>query len=88
LVDAIDIDTLLHNSGFDRISILKVDIEGAEVEVFSKDCQKWIDKVDSIVIELHDDECRRVFHEAVAGANFEISEFDELTVCRRPSVLL
>jgi FkbM family methyltransferase len=38
------------------VDILKIDIEGAEKEVFS-DTSTWIDKVDSIIIELH--ECMR-----------------------------
>jgi FkbM family methyltransferase len=52
---AIDIRSILRNSGYDRISLLKMDIEGAEAIVFSDGCEDWLSKVDNIVIELHDD---------------------------------
>ncbi len=82
---ATDIGSLLNNSGYDRISILKVDIEGAEKVVFGSNYEKWIDKVDNLVIELHSDECRSVFMSAIADQGFRLSECDELTVCRRIS---
>lgn len=83
MMTAIDIGTLLANSGYDRISILKVDIEGAEEVVFASNYENWIDKVDNLVIELHSDECRSVFMAAIANQGFSLSECDELTVCRR-----
>ena len=79
----IDIGTLLRKSGFDRIFILKVDIERAESVVFSSNYEQWINSVDNIVIELHDEECRAVFMKAIASADFAISQCDELTVCKR-----
>ena len=46
--------TLLHQHGETRVSLLKMDIEGAEQEVLG-DADSWIDLVDNIVIELHED---------------------------------
>ena len=83
MMTATDIGTLLANSGHDRISILKVDIEGAEKVVFAAGYEHWIDKVDNLVIELHSDECRSVFMAAIANRGFTLSECDELTVCKR-----
>lgn len=46
---------LLAESGFDEIDLLKVDIEGAEKEVFSApDVDEWLPKVKVLTIELHD----------------------------------
>lgn len=45
---------LLQHFGIDRIDILKVDVEGAEREIFSGDCDKWIDSVGMFIIEFHD----------------------------------
>ncbi|MBQ4405207.1 MAG: FkbM family methyltransferase [Selenomonadaceae bacterium] len=46
---------LLAESGFDEIDLLKVDIEGAEKEVFSApDVDSWLPKVKVLTIELHD----------------------------------
>ena len=46
---------LLADSGFDEIDLIKIDIEGAEKEVFSApDVDDWLPKVKVLVIELHD----------------------------------
>lgn len=80
---AVDIGTLLRESGQSRISILKIDIERAEAIVFASNFESWIDKVDNLVIELHDEECQRIFFKAIEGQGFEIYHSGELTVCRR-----
>ena len=51
-VRAITIDTVMREAGIDSIDFLKIDIEGAEIEVFES-CP-WIKKVQVIAIELHD----------------------------------
>ena len=84
LMTATDIGSLLAGSGHERISILKVDIEGAEAEVFGTNYEGWIDRVDNLVIELHSDACRAAFMAAISGRGFVVSQCDELTVCRRP----
>jgi FkbM family methyltransferase len=82
---ATDIGTVLKESGFDRISILKIDIEGAEAIVFSSDYREWLPKVDNVAIELHDEDCSSIFFKAIAGENFELSTSDELVLCKRRS---
>ena len=49
------VSKILAESGFDEIDLLKIDIEGAEKEVFSApDVDDWLSKVKVLVIELHD----------------------------------
>ena len=51
----VTINKLFAESGFDEIDWLKVDIEGAEKEVFSApDVDEWLSKVKVLTIELHD----------------------------------
>jgi FkbM family methyltransferase len=84
-IEAIDIATVIQQSGHDRVSILKIDIEGAERVVFSAECD-WLDRVDNLVIELHGDECEKAFLRAMSSHDFQYSRCDELTVClRQPS---
>jgi FkbM family methyltransferase len=88
-IGAIDISQILEQEKRERISILKVDIEGAEGVVFQKGggVEKWIDKVDVIAIELHDDSdfgpCSDIFLNAISEEGFEISRSGELTICKR-----
>lgn len=82
---ATDVASLIELAGSETVSLLKVDIERSELAVFSRNYAKWIGRVETIVIELHDDECREVFFHAVSGQGFEIDQCDELTVCRRQS---
>ena len=51
-VRAVTMDTVMRETGIDSIDLLKVDIEGAEIEIF-KSCP-WIRKVRVLTIELHD----------------------------------
>ena len=52
---ATTIGKILADSGFDEIDLLKIDIEGAEKEVFAApDVDEWLSKVKVLVIELHD----------------------------------
>ena len=86
---AIDIGTILDDSEYDRISILKVDIEGAEAIMFASNYESWLDRVDNLVIELHPDsqfgDALSVFDKALAGRRFTRRRCGELTVCRRIS---
>jgi FkbM family methyltransferase len=80
---AVDVGALLRESGYSSLSILKVDIEGAEKVVFGSNYESWIGRVENVVIELHGSECAEVFHRAIAGLPFQISRCGELTVCRK-----
>ena len=80
---ATDIKALLSESGYERISILKIDIEGSERVVFGEGALDWIDKVDNLVIELHGKECADTVHAAMAGRGFQVSQCEELTVFSR-----
>lgn len=78
--------TAVHGLPYDRIDILKVDIEGAEVKVFSGDAG-WLDSVRNIVIELHDDSefgpASPVFFDAIKDKGFICEPHGEHWLCRK-----
>ena len=84
-MDAVDVPTLLAASGSPRISMLKIDIEGAEAVVFGAGSADWLRCVDNIVIELHHDspygDAPAAFFAAIEPYQFSVSTFGELTVC-------
>jgi FkbM family methyltransferase len=52
-VPAVTLETIMAQYGLEQVDLLKVDIEGAEKEVFDS-CSAWIGKIGAIIIELHD----------------------------------
>ncbi len=86
-VPAVDIGTVLHESGNEQISILKVDIEGAEAVILSRGYESWLPKVENIAIELHEasmwGDGAAAFQQSMVGNRFTTSRSGELTVCRR-----
>lgn len=82
-VPALDIQTILSDSGFGQIDILKIDVEGAETQIFSQSYGGWIDKVETFLIELHGPEAESVFRSALGKRPFHFSRTGEVTVARR-----
>jgi hypothetical protein len=75
-------ESLIRTLSRERIDILKIDIEGAETQLFSQDCDKWLSKVDNLLVELHDEEAEHVFLHALRHFSFDLGQCGELTVCR------
>lgn len=72
-VRAIDLDTIMRQRSIGFIDLLKVDIEGAERELFAHS-GRWIRNVGTIVVELHDrmrQGCSRAFY--LATAHFPVA---------------
>ncbi|MCL4313593.1 MAG: FkbM family methyltransferase [Actinobacteria bacterium] len=83
-VDGCTIDQLLNEAGIDRVDILKIDIEGSEVEIFA-DASAWISKVDTIVIELHENlfpGVTKIFNKATQVFTNRISRKNTIMVTR------
>jgi FkbM family methyltransferase len=85
-VRAITVRTLMREMGIQCIDILKVDIEGAEKEVFET-CD-WMDTINCLMIELHD-RFRPGSSTAVDAVSkgFLLSKHGETTVYIRKSCL-
>lgn len=63
-----------------RINLLKLDIEGAERELFQENTEAWLSKVDVLVIELHDrfkQGCSKAFYSAICTRDFNQEQVGE-----------
>lgn len=78
-VPAVTIPDITSKHGITTIDILKIDIEGAERELFSGDTS-WLKMVRCILIELHDDDCTAAFMRAIEPFGFSIEENGMTTV--------
>jgi FkbM family methyltransferase len=52
-ITSISIPDIIERHSIETIDLLKVDIEGSELEVFS-DCEAWLPKVRALLVETHD----------------------------------
>jgi FkbM family methyltransferase len=65
MIQGITLDSLLKNYNIDFIDYLKMDIEGAEKQIFFSEKLNWLEKIGFLNIELHDfnnDELDKLIH--------------------------
>lgn len=89
-VDGLTMEALMKAQQIDTIDILKIDIEGAEKNLFEHDCS-WLASVQTIAIELHDwriKGCTTAFFGALIkyfAGHFIFSQQGETVVITRES---
>ena len=69
----INIEEILNQNNWDIVDIVKIDIEGAEKELFDSNFERWIPKTKCIIIELHDrmkKGCSKSFFKTISQYNF------------------
>ncbi|HEY2908823.1 MAG TPA: FkbM family methyltransferase [Gemmataceae bacterium] len=81
-IPAVTIADVMALANFPRIDVLKIDIEGAEAEVFGESSSKWLPAVRNMAIELHGNECEGIVEAAMSRFPCAISRSGELTVFR------
>jgi FkbM family methyltransferase len=68
--ESVTIGDLLRRSGFETIDLLKIDIEGAELEVFNNSYGDWIGAFKLMIVEVHDGShaaCSEAVRKAISG---------------------
>ncbi|HEY4339702.1 MAG TPA: FkbM family methyltransferase [Steroidobacteraceae bacterium] len=83
-VAAMTVDKIMADHNLKKVDILKIDIEGAEREVFS-DTSSWIDRVNSVIIELHERMkagCNRSFYCGSNGFDREWQQGENVFLSR------
>jgi len=51
-IPCVSVSSLIRDTGFEHVDLLKCDIEGAESAVFA-DCREWIARVSHLIVETH-----------------------------------
>jgi len=85
-VPALTTTDIMRRFGADRVSVLKLDIEGAEDELFGDADVSWLAQVDCLMIELHGwmiPGSGEAFERAVAGHPFRRTRYGENEVLVR-----
>lgn len=79
-VQAFGIADIMKKQGWNTIDILKMDIEGAESEVFRHNTETWLPKVKMIFLELHDNinrQCSKAVFSAILKQDFSVDIWGE-----------
>lgn len=82
-IPGLSVTDLLERYQYSSVDILKIDIEGAEREVFGGDCRSWLTKTKVLIVELHDrfwPGCSQALDRAIAGLAFLRIEQGENTI--------
>jgi FkbM family methyltransferase len=80
-VEATTVPDLLQRMGWERVHILKMDIEGAEADVLGPTADAWLDRVDMLIIELHGPQIERQVRETLGRNGFGVRPYRSLWYC-------
>jgi FkbM family methyltransferase len=81
LMEGWDVPALIERAGFRHIDLLKIDIEGAEVDLLLKGADRWLPRVRNLSIELHGPECEAALERALAPYTYQRQMLGELIFC-------
>ncbi|MFR9165132.1 MAG: FkbM family methyltransferase [Dysgonomonas sp.] len=84
-IEAKSIKDMMSEFSVDYIDILKIDIEGAEVDLFDSNYKYWLDRTSLIIIELHDRKglrCGKKLFERLGEYDFLVEIEGENLICR------
>lgn len=79
-VQGVDLASFMREQHIDRIDLLKIDIEGAEVELFQADYSYWLTRTRMLLIELHENlrpGCEKIFLEAIKSIRHRVERSGE-----------
>lgn len=77
------IPSLLSSYGIERLSLLKLDIEGGEEAIFENNPEEWLDRVDILVIETHGDHIEKLMKNVLTKNGFKIDRYRSVWFCQK-----
>ena len=81
LMDGWDVPALMARAGFDHIDLLKIDIEGGEVDLLLKAADRWLPHVRNLTIECHGARAEAALERALEPYIYQRQALGELTFC-------
>lgn len=87
LVPSITMLNLMQQHAMPRVNICKIDIEGAEYELFAPGNRRWVNKCDVILLEIHEDLATFDIVAAMQADGFHSFTAHELTIFYRDAAV-
>ncbi len=87
LVPSITMFDLMQKHAMPRVNICKIDIEGAEFELFATGNRRWVDNCDVILLEIHEDLATFDIVAAMHADGFHSFTAHELTIFYRDAAV-
>lgn len=78
--EAIDPLSILRESGMNRISIFKCDIEGSEQPLFEQSPEAWLEATDMLFMEIHGAACEEAVYNVMRQQPFRAFRYRELNI--------
>lgn len=85
-MECISIMSLIEQYSIPRIDFLKMDIEGAEENIFSSNPELWLQYVDMLIIEIHGHHIKSLITEVLGKNNFSMVQYRSLWYCKRTDI--
>jgi FkbM family methyltransferase len=86
-IAAVTLERLMQQAGAQRIDVLKMDVEGAEREIFAAaNCRLWLEKTDTLIAELHEQispGTAAAMEKAIDGLHFKRAKLGENVILQR-----
>lgn len=82
-IECVSIPTLLEEYAIPRLDILKMDIEGAEEQIFAAEPEAWLPRVELILVEIHNKPAYRLIEAVLHRNGFTMQEFRSIWYCRK-----
>jgi FkbM family methyltransferase len=84
-VEATTVPDLMTLMGWQRLGILKMDIEGAEARVLDRTADRWLNRVDRLIIEPHGPLVETEVKQTLHRNGFAVKSYRSLWYCARES---
>jgi FkbM family methyltransferase len=82
-VSSTTVPTILDLMGWDRLDLLKMDIEGAEADVLDNTADVWLRRVGRLIVEPHGPEIEVKIGETLRRNGFSVRQYRSLWYCVR-----
>lgn len=89
VIKAISVKDIMEYGKMDVIDILKIDVEGSELEIFSDNYQSWLPMTRILIVETHDryrKGCCKAFFQALNNYDFTVNLSGENFICYNNSL--